>query len=92
VIKTINWGPELADDCQAELSEAVRLLLTILSLANKLFKVDVATEADKIWEEYKQLAARVAEQKGKTLKPTDSHPPDPQISTLDTGLNAKTAS
>lgn len=92
VIKTINWGPELVDNCQAELSEAVRLLLTILSLANKLFKVDVDTEADKIWEEYKQLAARVAEQKGTTLKLTDSHPPAPQVSTLDTGLNAKTSS
>ena len=62
-MKGINWGPELEDACRAELIEAVRLLLTGLALANKLFKVDVDTEANPIFEEYQRLGAMVAEQK-----------------------------
>jgi hypothetical protein len=59
----INWGPELEDDCHAELLEAVRLLLTGLALANKLFKVDVDTEANLIFEEYQRLGAMLAKNK-----------------------------
>ncbi len=62
-MKGINWGPEMEDDCRAELVEAVRLLLTGLALANKLFEVDVDTEANPIFEEYQRLGAMVAEQK-----------------------------
>lgn len=58
----IKWGPELEDDCHGELLEAVRLLLTGLGLAAKLFKVDVDNEADPIYEEYKRLGAMPAKQ------------------------------
>ena len=58
----INWGPDLEDDCQAELIEAARLLITGLALVNKVFKVDVDREADPIYEEYKRLGAMPAKQ------------------------------
>lgn len=61
-LKGINWGPELEDDCRAELIEAVRLLITGLVLANKLFKVDVDSEANPIFDEYQRLGAMSAKQ------------------------------
>ena len=58
----IKWAPELEDDFHGELLEAVRLLLTGLGLAAKLFKVDVDSEANPIFDEYQRLGAMSAKQ------------------------------
>ena len=61
-ITRINWGPDLEDDCRAELIEAVRLLIKGLALVNKLFKVDIDNEANPIFAEYQRLGAMSATQ------------------------------
>jgi hypothetical protein len=62
-VKGIIWGPELKNDCRAELLEAARLLITGLALANKLFEVHVDNEANPIFEEYQRLETmRASEQ------------------------------
>lgn len=60
VVKGIIWGPELKNDCRAELIEAARLLITGLALANKLFEVDFDNETKPIFEEYQRLGTMTA--------------------------------
>jgi len=63
----INWGPELEDDCRAELIEAVRLQLTGLELVSKLFKLDVIAETRPLVEEYQRLGEGAAQKSSETV-------------------------